>query len=129
MRVENWNPNKFDETFENIAIGRLVEAAEIVARNARPKCPVGTMSRPMYKSGPYAGQPWTSRDAGRLKASIRVTRKKTKSGKAFSRKRNVRIYAGHFLAFYASIVEHTTPFVRPAFTQSVQEVKSILGVK
>ncbi len=118
-----------DETFENVAIERLVEAAEVVATHARQKCPVGTISRPIYKKGRYAGQPWTARDAGQLKKSIRVVRKKTKSGKAFSRKRDVRVYAGHFLAYYASIVEFSKPFMRPALAQSIPEIKSIIGVK
>ena len=129
MRVEYFNPNKVDQEFENVAIERLVEAAEVVAGAARQKCPVGTISRPMYKTGKYAGQPWTARDAGQLKKSIRVTRKKTKSGKSFSKKRNVLIIAGHFLAYYASIVEHSKPFMRPALASSMSEVKEIIGAK
>jgi len=129
MRVENFNPNQFDETFENIAVDRLVEAAEVVANAARQKCPVGTVSRPMYKKGHYAGKAWTSRDAGRLKKSIRVVRLKTKSGKAFSKKRNVRIYAGHYLAYYAAIVEFSKPFMRPALASTLSEVKIIIGAK
>lgn len=129
MRVEAWNPNKMDETFENVAIDRLIAAAEVVARHARQKCPVGTISRPMYKKGIYAGQPWTARDAGQLKRSIRVVRKKTKSGKAFSRKRDVRVYAGHYLAYYAQIVEFTRAFMRPALAQSLSEIKTIIGTE
>ena len=116
-----------DETFENVAIERLLEAAEVVADAARRNCPVGTISRPIYKRGPYAGQNWTARDAGMLRRSIRVVRKKTPSGKAFSRKRDVRVYAGHYLAYYAAIVEHSRPFMRPALAQSEGEIKSILG--
>ena len=130
MRVENWNPNAFDETFENIAVERLIEGAEIVARSARQKCPVGTIKRPIYLRGPNKGQTWTARDGGRLKKSIRVTRLKTKSGKAFSRKRNVRVYAGHFLAYYARIVEYNgKPFMRPALAGSIAEIKSVIGAK
>ena len=129
MRVENWNPSRFDDELENIAIERLVEAAGVVKKNAERKVPVGTVSRPMYQSGPYAGERWTARDAGQLKKSIRVVRKRTKSGKAFSKKRNIRIYCGNFLAFYAAIVEYYTPYLRPAFTQSISEIKQILGVK
>jgi len=129
MRVESWNPSSFDQSFEDVAIDRLVEAAEVVADEVRRKCPVGTVNRPMYRTGPYAGQPWTARDAGQLKKSIRVVRKKTKSGKAFSKKRNVRIYGGTFLAYYASIVEHSKPFMRPAYYESLNKVKSIIGAK
>lgn len=129
MRVENWNPNKFDETFESVAIERLVEAAEEVAAAARRDCPVGTVTRPMYKRGPYAGQIWTARDGGQLKDSIRVVRQKSKSGKAFLKKRNVRVYAGHYLAYYAQIVEFSNPFMRRALASSLGVVKSIIGAK
>lgn len=129
MRIENWNPNRADNDFENVAIGRLVKAAEVVARAVRQKAPVGTVSRPIYRRGAAAGQAWTARDAGQLKRSVRVVRKKTKSGKALSKKRNVRVYSGHYLAYYASIVEHTTPFMRPAFNQAIDKVRSIIGVK
>lgn len=130
MRVENWNPNAMDQSFEDVAIERLLEAAEVVAETARRKCPVGTISRPMYKKGPYAGQPWTARDAGQLKKSIRVTQKKSKLGKPLMRKRNVRVYAGNTLAYYASIVEHSgKPFMRNALAESIQRVRYIIGVK
>lgn len=129
MRVGAWNPNAMDETFENVAIERLVEAAEVVANHALQKCPVGTVSRPMYKTGPYAGQSWTARDAGQLRKSIRVVRKKTKSGRAFSKMREVRVYAGHFLAYYAPIVEFYKPFMRPALAQSISEIRSIIGAR
>ena len=129
MRVSNWNPNVADQAFEDVAIERLVDAAHVVKNAALRNCPVGTVSRPIYRRGPYAGQPWTARDAGQLKKSIRVTQKTTKSGKPLARKRNVRIYAGHFLAYYASIVEHTRPFLRPALTQSIAEIKSITGAR
>lgn len=129
MRLHNWNPNKFDQTFEDIAIERLVQAAEVVAEKARRDCPVGTVTRPMYKRGKYAGQPWTSRDGGRLKKSIRVVRKRTKSGRAFSRKPNVRVYMGNYLAYYARIVEHDRPVLRRAFYSSQPQMKSIIGAK
>lgn len=129
VRIENWNPNVADQEFEDVAVGRLVEAAEVVASVVRRKCPVGTVSRPMYKTGPYAGAPWTARDAGQLKRSIRVVRKKTKSGKALSKKRNVRVYAGTELAYYASIVEHSRPFMRTGFESVMPQVKDIVGVR
>lgn len=128
-RVELWNPNKFDESFEDIAISRMIKAAELVAAKARRSCPVGTTKRPIYSSGKYAGLKWTSRDGGRLKKSIRVVRKRTKSGRAFSRKRNVRVYIGNYLAYYASIVEHNKPFMRPAFYSSIPEIRAIIGAR
>ena len=136
MRFEHWNPSKFDQDFEKLAMERLVEAAEVVAGKTRKnlKGIIGTgkktgFSRPIYKTGKYAGQKWTSRDSGRLMKSIRVVRKKTKSGKAFSRKRNIRIYIGHFTAYYGLILEFKKPYLRPAFYNSQSEMKSILGVR
>lgn len=128
MRVEGWNPEMYDEVFERATMDRLVEAAEVVAASARRNCPVGTLSRPMYKRGPYAGKEWTARDAGALKKTIRVVQKLTKSGKPLKRKSNVRVYAGNYLVYYASIVEHAVkPFLRVALINSHSKIKSILG--
>ncbi len=129
MRVSNWNPNVADEAFENVAIERLVKAAEILKENTRRRCPVGTISRPIYRRGHYAGQPWTARDAGQLKRSIRVTRKHSKTGKPLMRKRSIRVYAGHYLAYYASIVEHSRPFMRPALAQSIAAMRAAIGAR
>lgn len=129
MRVENFNPNKYDASFEDVTIDRLVDAAELLAAAVRRRCHVGTVSRPMYRSGPYAGLPWTARDAGQLKRSVRVTRLKTKSGKAFSKKRNVRVYVGNKMAYYASIVENSKPFMRPAYYASFGAMKSVIGAE
>ena len=117
-------------SIENATIERLVEAAEAVADSARRNCPVGTLSRPMYKRGPYAGKPWTARDDGALKKTIRVRTKLSKSGKPLKRNSNVRVYAGNYLVYYASIVEHAVkPYLRPALWSSQSKIKSILGAK
>ena len=129
MRAESWNPNAFDQMFEDVAIERLVEAAGVVADAARRKCPAGTLSRPMYRRGRYANQPWTARDAGALKKSIRVVQKLSKSGKPLARNRNVRIYGGHYLAWYARVVEYYTSYMRPALNGSLSAIKSIVGVR
>lgn len=137
MRVEYFNPNVADQAFEDVAIEKLVKAANIVRAAARRRCPVGTVTRPMYRSGPYAGAPWTSRDAGRLRKSIRVTRKKTKSGKAFSKKNNVRVYAGSYPpgirdqddAYYVLIVEFSKAFLRPALAESIPMIQTMIGAK
>jgi hypothetical protein len=105
MRIESWNPNKFDESFEGIILDRMVEAAEIVAERANHALSPGKISRPEYRSGKGGGKNWTARNPGTLKRSVRVVRKKVGGGKAFSRKRNVRIYAGHYLGYYAHWVE------------------------
>lgn len=136
MRVEDWDPDRCDEQFEDIARERLIEAANVVADWARVKCPVGTIKRSVYTRGKYAGLRWTEREPGTLRRSIRVVYKKTKTGKVLRRKRtNVRIYAGHYLAFYALFVEFgapqapAQPFLRPAFYASIPQIKSILGAR
>jgi hypothetical protein len=130
MRVEAWNPEKYDEQFERASLERLVEAAEAVADAARSNCPVGTISRPIYKRGPYAGRPWTARDAGALKKTIRVRQKTSKNGKPLQRKSNVRVYAGNYLVYYARIVEHSgRAFMRPAIWNSLGRIRQILGAK
>jgi hypothetical protein len=129
MRVENWNPNVADQTFEDIAMDRLLDAAKVLAANVRQRCPVGTVSRPMYKTGPYAGEPWTARDKGQLRKSVRVVQKLSKSGKPLMSRKNVRVYCGHYLAYYASIVEFSKPFMRPSFEASVPAIKSIIGAR
>jgi hypothetical protein len=130
MRVEIWNPEKYDLMFENVSIERLVEAAEAVAADARTRCPVGTISRPIYRRGPYAGQPWTARDAGALRKTIRVRQKFSKSGRPLKRKSNVRVYAGNYIVYYAKIVEYYgQQFLRPAIWNNHPKIKQILGAE
>lgn len=136
MRVENWNPNVADQEFANVAMYRLLEAAYVVkdntVRHLRSQIGKGKttgINRPMYKSGDYAGKAWTAREFGQMLKSVRVTRKKSKTGKLLMKKRNIRIYAGHYLAFYADIFEYRNPFMRPALVQSLSEIKSIIGVR
>jgi hypothetical protein len=120
----------YDLEFENIAIERIVEAAEYVASVARANCKPGTVSRPIYKRGPYAGKPWTARDAGSLRKTIRVRQKLSKSGKPLKRKSNVRVYAGNYLVYYAGIVEYAgKAFLRPALWNAANRIKQILGAE
>lgn len=109
---------------------RLRKAAEVVAKKARSKCPVGTISRPMYKKGRYRGQFWTVRDAGQLKKSIRVVEKYgLESGDYHisAGSLNIRVYSGHKRAYYAQIVEFYTPYMRPALNASISSIKSIMS--
>ena len=133
MRVENWSWRVPDEMVAGASIKRIRKAAELIKANVKRVTPVGTVSRPMYKSGPYAGQPWTARDAGALKKSVRVVeRKKEKYGTelvqfaSFGPYGIIRVYIGHYLAYYADIVEYSKPFFRPAVEASKGQVKSIL---
>jgi len=133
MRVRNWNPKKFDEQFMEASYDRLKEAAEIVAARTRVnlskqigKGKTTGISRPIYKTGKYAGQAWTQRNFGELMNSIRVVEKKERWGYEIWRRRNIRVYAGHYLAYYAKIFEFTRPFMRPAWRSSLPEVKRII---
>lgn len=125
-RVSNWKPEQFDSEFANAAMDRLRKAAHVIADKASANCPVGTISRPMYKTGPYAGKPWTARDAGALKKTIRVVEKK-EQGAAILENRNVRVYAGNYIVYYAKIVEYAVKaFLRPALNASKGEIRNIL---
>jgi hypothetical protein len=128
MRVARWEPDSVNEIIENASFDALMKGAEVIKANAQRLCPVGTESRPIYKKGPYAGQPWTARDAGALKKSIRIVQKTSKSGKPLVRLRNIRVYAGNYLAYYASIVEHAgKAFMRPAVENRGAILSAIKG--
>lgn len=130
MRVEGWSPERFDAAFEEVAMDRIEEAAEAIAAAARARCPVGSITRPIYKRGPYAGKPWTARDAGALKRTIRVRRKLSKSGRPLKRKNNVRVYAGNYLVYYARIVEYAgRAFLRPALWNNRSKIKQLIGAE
>ena len=125
----NWG--NADKMVAERSLERVRKAAKVIAARAAYNCPVGTISRPIAKSGVYAGEPWTSRDAGRLRASIRVVeRHEDKYGHAFKTfgmtRGLVRVYAGNYLAYYARIVEHYSPYLRPAVESTAGEVKNII---
>lgn len=133
MRVRNWNPKKYDAEFANASMDRLREAAEIVATRTRislarqiGKGKTTGISRPIYKTGKYAGQAWTQRNFGELMKSIRVVEKKEQWGFETHKAKNIRVYAGHYLAYYAKIFEFTRPFMRPAWRSALAEIKRIL---
>ena len=131
MRVANWNWQKANEMVMRGSLKRARKAAGIVANRVRQNCPVGTILRPMYRTGPHAGQAWTARDAGRLKKSVRIVeRREDKFGVAFTSfgimHGIVRVYAGTYLAYYARIVEYSRPFMRPAVESCKGKVKQIM---
>jgi hypothetical protein len=136
MRILNWNPNVMDQTFEDVAIERIVEACEVVRRNAVRnlihqigKGETTGIDRPPYKTGKYAGAKWTGREFGTLLRSSRVVQKKTKTGKPLHRRRDVRIIIGTYMAWYALIFEYYRPYMRPALDQSIPAMKNIIGVR
>jgi len=120
VRVQNWNPKVADKQIYSNAMDRLESAALVVKARAEHLCPVGTESRPMYKTGKFAGKPWTARDAGALKKTIRVVRKYG------DEHLNVWVIAGNRNVYYAHIVEFYTPFLRPAFYGSKSEIQTVI---
>ena len=134
MRVANWDPHVLDE-FKGIAYNDLLTAAYVV-KDKTVQLLRGqikrNINRPVYKKGPYAGEPWTARHAGELLHSVRVVQKKEdmgrQDGSRIANYTNIRVYAGNYLAYYADIFEFYTPFMRPAFEASMAEVKAICKV-
>jgi hypothetical protein len=126
MRVGRLDPTVFDD-FVYIVYEGLLDAAYAVkdnaVRNLRSKIGIGKtkgINRPIYKTGKYAGKYWTAREFGNLIKSIRVVEKTSEQGKIVDQK-NVRVYAGTKMAYYASIFEYgsKTAFLRPAFYKTV----------
>lgn len=136
MRVANWSPEVFDE-LKNIAYARLLEAAYVVkdANVRRLRGQIGTgkttgINRAVYQRGVAKGEKWTGREFGRLLKSVRVVEKKEKeTGRTLWEYKNIRVYAGNKLAYYADIFEFFKPFMRPAFNESLSEVKRIMGAE
>ena len=128
MRVAFFEPQKFDTELKGIALKRLKAAAEEIEKEAINECPVGTISRPMYKTGKYAGQKWTSRDGGRLKGSIRTVVPHNIGAGRFGHGVNIRVYAGHYMAWYAAIVEFDKHFMRKSKNRAMGRVKKALGI-
>ena len=133
MRVEYWDLTGLNKIVAKSGQRRMKRAANVIAAEVRRDCPVGTISRPMYRKGKYKDQPWTARDAGQLKKSVRVVeRHESKYGielaqfKSLGNYGNVRVYIGNYKAYYASIVEHESPFMRPALNKVRSRVKKIL---
>ncbi len=133
MRVENWNPHIADNILKDKAMERLMKAAYVLKDNGvqrlRAEITGKPVIRPVYKKGPYAGAPWTARRPGELLESWRVVRKVDSHGKAVFYSENVRVYVGHFLAYYAQIFESKRPFFRPAFESSLPEMRNAMGVE
>jgi hypothetical protein len=134
MKVSNWNPEQYNGMFINASMDRVRKAAHVVRNKARLLVPQGTISRPAYKSGKYAGKIWTRRHALALMRSIRVVEKNEDGGLMYQH-RNVRVYAGNYIVFYAKIVEFMLgvksrypgkPFLRPALNSAKGEIQNIL---
>lgn len=135
MRVSNWRPEQFDGEFMNASMDRLRDAAEVIASKAKSNLASAikhAVSRPPYKTGDYANEPWTAREAGSLLKSVRIVEKKETYGTLMATFRNIRVYVGNYLVYYALPFEYATTrkrgkaFLRPALNASKTEIKSIL---
>jgi hypothetical protein len=129
-----WNPNDVNRMIEGVTAKKLDKASKILraATKRRLAAQIGKgkttgINRPVYLTGAYAGEKWTAREFGSMMNSVRISRKKIgRNKKALSKKQNVRVYAGHYLVWYASIFEFYRPFMRPALNDSLPMIWSIL---
>jgi len=134
VRVSNWNPQQFDGEFMNASMERLNLAAELIKMRARLNLrrQIGQgkttgISHGPYKTGKYAGQPWTARDFGSLLKTLRVVKKKEQYGTLIGTVgKNIRVYAGNYLVWWAAIFEYYRPYFRTALNESKAEIRSIL---
>jgi hypothetical protein len=133
MKIDFRELKKWNIDLDKITRDKLIKGAEIVKAAARRRCPVGTITRPMYRRGKYAGQDWTSRDGGRLRKSIQHTKGHDwvhGIGEMLPG-RSIAIIAGNYWAWYADIVEHDrfTPYMRPALEESIPMLRTLWGVE
>lgn len=138
MRVASWNPEEFAPEILSGAMERIEKAAIVVRDAARGKVRVyaGKLHGP-YKTGKYAGKIWTARDTDNLLKTIRVTKKREfQGGFGFKAAANMNVWimAANYKTWYAQQVEFgrggwkggAHPFLRPAFRESMPEIKSIV---
>ena len=114
------------DTIEKNLMDRCEVAAEMIATRARQLCPVGTTRRPPYKNG----QPWSAREPGTLRNSIRVTRLKGDPNL------DVRVYAGargktndgYYARWveYGSVHNKKKAFLRPAVKEIGKNIETIM---
>ena len=132
-RVRRWNWNEANRMVNKGTRKRLQSAAKLIKTEVRTKLKgrIGKnvartgISRPIYKTGPHRGQPWTQRNFGELLNSTRIVEKIGSWGFEIKKERNIRVYAGHYLAYYAQIFEFTRPFMRPAWRAVLPKLKKV----
>jgi hypothetical protein len=127
VRKAFWNMGIVEREIFDEADKRITEAGEIVAKKTREnlKKKIGrgdtkNITRPVYKTGAYAGQSWTARTAGDLMASIRVVKKHGLKGNVWIMVGNDDVWWGPIFEFY------NKPFLRPALSSSKAEIKRVL---
>ena len=123
-----WDSKKIKEAIMKEHIGNLEAVGEVIAKKARSNLQkqIGRgettgISHGVFKTGRYAGQPWTARAPGSLLKTIRAVMKKGTN--------DVWIIAGNKKIYYARIFEFYRPFMRPALNSSKAAAKRILGAK
>lgn len=130
MKISKWNGNKVFGDIYKHALQNGNEFMDMVVKDAKARCPVGTITREGKWSGAsvsftpktgrnkgkpvqFAGKRWMGREPGNLRDTIRRTNIKD-SG-------SIRVYAGNFKIYWAFMVERGTsktaahPFLRPTF--------------
>ena len=131
----HWNPKLAEHDIMGNALKRLTEVGEAMAAEVKKSTPVGTLSRPMYKTGPYKNKYWTARDAGALQRSVRITKSwEDIDGNTSSEmsSRNVWVICGTTKAYYGKIIEYGTNgnkyqgFFRKAINRSKKRANLIL---
>jgi|GEM_PF-2206975 len=142
MRIASWNPEEFAPEILSNCMERIEKAAVVVRDAARAKMTgfkYTWKEHGPYSTGKYHGQVWTARDYNALKETIRVTKKKESGltggfGYKAAKNMNVWIMAGNYKTWYAVQVERGRgewrgkphPFLRPAFQESQDKIKSIV---
>ena len=141
----HWNPKLAEHDIMGNALKRLTEVGEVMAAEVKKSTPVGTISRPMYKRTYKTGKKgkqrgfsqayWTSRDAGALQRSVRITKSwEDIDGNTLSEmsSRNVWVICGDTKAYYGKIIEYGTNgnkyqgFFRKAINRSKKRANLIL---
>lgn len=130
MPVIFWNPTLANERIMSRAVEKLDDIAQMMAdevrKEIRTKQLIWNKNRPAYRSGRYAGRYWTARYSGALLRSVRVT-KQDEAGAMGHRNHNVWILCGNTQAYYGKIVEHYTPFFRPAINRAKRQARTLLN--
>lgn len=125
MPVIFWNPTLATEQIIQNAGKRIEQAGNMFAIEIRKSLLRQRIwldkDRPVYRTGKNAGKYWTARKRMGLLKSVRVV----KQGEGIYQ--NVWIMCGNTKAYYAKIVEHYTPFFRPAISKNRYKARKILA--
>ena len=127
MAEIKFNFEQYDEIIAKSCIERVRKAANIIRDDAKSRCVVGTINRPLKPGQPY----WMEREVGAMRKTLRTVEKKGEKG---LEGRDVRVIAGNKKTWWATQMEFgrggwkggRKPFMRPAMRAKQSEVKSVL---